>query len=361
MYSIHIRYGKAGLIGIVLLLLLTLTIHPSTAAAAQASFTLEVSSQSSAEGQQVSVKVIGANLIDVYGYELQLTFDNKLLRYVKSVSPISGFFIPPKEKDTADGKLLFAHTNIGKTDGLTGTVELATFTFIAAGKSSGDADITLDNVKLVTSDLKTETAVPSVSASIAIAPITEAAPITFSDLNGHWAKAAIERAAALGITSGYPDGTFRPGNKVTRAEFTTMITRAFTLQSTTGITPAFADAAKLPQWAKTSIAEAAAAGIVTGYADGTFRPNQLITRTEMTAILVRVLDLQLKAQEKPTFADTDQIPAWAQPSVAAAVNAGIIHGIGGNKFSPSSNASRAESITIIMAALDYQTGEKEGS
>ncbi|MBD3921787.1 S-layer homology domain-containing protein [Paenibacillus sp. PR3] len=330
--------------------------NPLSALAAQTSFTLEASSQTSAEGQEVSVKVIGTNLTDVYGYELQLSFDNKLLSYVKTVSAISGFSIPPK--DTTDGKLMFAHTNIGTTAGLSGTVELATITFIASGKSTGDASITLDNVKLVTSDLKTETAAPKVSASIAITPIKEVKPINFSDLNGHWAKAAIERAAALGITSGYPDGTFRPSNKVTRAEFTTMITRAFTLKSATGITPEFADAAKLPQWAKTAIAEAAAAGIVTGYADGTFRPNQLITRTEMTAILVRVLDLQLNAQAKPTFADTNQIAVWAQPSIVAAVNAGIIKGTGGNNFSPKSNASRAESVTIIMAALDYQAGEK---
>lgn len=339
-----------------LLLLLTLTMSPLSAMAAQASFKLEVNSQASPEGQEVSVKVIGANLTDVYGYELQLTFDNELLSYVKTVSPVSGFSVPPK--DTTGGKLLFAHTNIGKTDGLSGSVELATITFIASDKLSGYASVTLDYVKLVTSDLMTEEATPKVSASIPIAPIKEVTPITFSDLNGHWAKAAIERAAALGITSGYPDGTFRPGNKVTRAEFTTMITRAFTLKSATGVTPEFADAAKLPGWAKTAIAEAAAAGIVTGYADGTFRPNQLITRTEMTAILVRVLELQLNAQAKPTFADTNQIAAWAQPSVAAAVNAGIINGTGGNKFSPNSNASRAESITIIMAALEYQAGEQ---
>ncbi|WP_245946715.1 S-layer homology domain-containing protein [Paenibacillus cellulosilyticus] len=356
MFSIKYRYGQVGLIGIVLLLLLTITMNPLTAMAAQPSFSLKVSSQTSPEGQQVSVTVIGTNLTDVYGYELQLTFDNKLLSYVKTVSAISGFSIPPK--DTTGGKLLFAHTKIGDTDGLSGTVELATITFIASSDSSGNANITLNNVKLVTSDRKTEEAAPEVNVSIPVAPIDEVKPITFSDLDGHWAKDAIERAAALGIVSGYPDGTFRPKNNVTRAEFTTMITRTFALQSATGVTPDFADAAKLPNWAKTAIAEAAAAGVVTGYADGTFRPNQLITRTEMTAILVRVLGLQLNAQEKPTFADTDQIAAWAQPSIAAAVNAGIVKGSGGNKFSPASNASRAESVTIIMTALDYKLGHK---
>ncbi|MBD3921785.1 S-layer homology domain-containing protein [Paenibacillus sp. PR3] len=299
--------------------------------------------------KDVKLSIIGHGLMDMYAYDLELSYDENILAFSKAETSIAGFSVQPI---LSANTIRIAHTKIGETSGEKGNVELSAITFKRIG--AGATAIKLSNIKLVDSKLDMVTLEPKVTAAVKDDPNV----LIFSDIKGHWAKEAIERAAALGITSGYPDGTFRPGNKVTRAEFTTMITHAFTLQSATGITPEFADAAMLPQWAKTSIAEAAGAGIVTGYADGTFRPNQLITRTEMTAILVRVLDLQMNAQGKPTFADTDQIPAWAQPSIVAAVNAGIIKGTGGNNFSPKSNASRAESVTIIMAALDYQAGQK---
>lgn len=297
--------------------------------------------------KDVKLSIMGHGLTDMYAYDLELSYDENILSFSKAETSIAGFSVEPI---LSANTIRIAHTKIGETSGEKGNVELSAVTFKRI--ASGETAIKLSSIKLVDSKLDMVTLEPKVTATV----IDDLHSLTFSDIKGHWAEAAIERAAALGITSGYPDGTFRPSNKVTRAEFTTMITRTFTLPSGTGMTTDFADAAQLPQWAKTSIAEAAGAGIVTGYADGTFRPNQLITRTEMTAILVRVLDLQLKAQEKPTFADTDQIPAWAQPSIAVAVNAGIIKGAGGNKFSPKSNASRAEAITIVMAALDYQAG-----
>ncbi|PZD97223.1 hypothetical protein DNH61_03765 [Paenibacillus sambharensis] len=337
------------MIGITVLMLLAMA--PVTAAAALPSFSLTVSDQTVSEGQQVSVKVTGSNLSDVYGYELKLSFDDTLLSYTKTISALSGFSVPPK--DAEGGKLIFAHTKIGSTAGLSGTVDLATITFTVLGRTAGEAIVTLDSVKLVDSSLNATDTAAKVSASIDIAAASEMKPAAFTDLDGHWAQQAIERAAALGIMKGYPDGTFRPKGEVTRAEFAAMITRAFTLKSAAGVTSEFTDAAKLPGWAKEHIAEAAAAGIVTGYADGSFRPNALITRTEMTAVLARVLELQPDGNAKLSFGDKDSIPAWARPAVASAVKAGIVKGSSGNRFSPASSASRAEAGAVIIAGLDY--------
>ncbi|MBD3921762.1 S-layer homology domain-containing protein [Paenibacillus sp. PR3] len=338
---------------IVIVLLMQFTMVPFMAMAAkEPSFALTISPQTTTEGQQVNVSVIGSNLTDVYGFELQMSFDDKLLRYEKSASAIAGFSVPPK--DASGDKLLYAHTKIGKSAGESGTVELAIFTFTALDKTAELAVVTLDNVKLVNSDLKSTEAAVNVSTIIPIQAVEEAMPIRFTDLNGHWANNAIVRAATMGIVNGYADGTFRPDNKITRAEFTAMITRAFELKAiTVGVTPEFADAAQLPGWARTAIAEASAAGIITGYSDHTFRPNQLITRTEMAVIIVRVLELPQDASGKPTFADSDSIPAWARPSIAVAVEAGIIKGSSGNQFLPKGNASRAEAVTVIAAGLDY--------
>jgi len=343
------RSRKMLVIGIALLALLHLL--PSRAMAAEPSFSLAVSPEKASEGKQVSVKVTGSNLTEVYGYELKLSFDEQQLRYVKAISTLGGFSVQPK--DTAEGKLIFAHTKIGNAPGVSGEAELVTITFSALGGSLGETVVTLDQVKLISSNLKSSDVTAKVSARVQVTPVQETTPITFTDLNGHWGKNAIERAATLAFVNGYADGTFRPNDNVTRAEFTAMITRAFTLKFVNGVTPEFADAAKLPGWARTSIAEAAAAGIVTGYSDKTFRPNQLITRTEMTAILARVLELDAKVNADLTFEDKDHIAKWASSSIAAAVQAGIVKGSGGNLFLPNKMASRAEAVSVIISGLDH--------
>ena len=97
-----------------------------------------------------------------------------------------------------------------------------------------------------------------------------------TDINGHWAQKTIEELVATGAISGYPDGTFKPDQTITRAEFATILVKAWELDSDSG--KVFADTSK--HWAKDSIAIAAAHGIVQGYSDSTFGPNDNITRTD---------------------------------------------------------------------------------
>lgn len=116
-----------------------------------------------------------------------------------------------------------------------------------------------------------------------------AAP-AFSDLSAHWAKEAIERGAGAGFVSGYPDGTFRPNGYVTRAEFVSMLARV--IGGSGSRTPASPQAGETwPAWAAEAIGQAMAAGIAAGYPDGTFRPHAPITRAEMTVLASRALDL----------------------------------------------------------------------
>jgi len=116
-----------------------------------------------------------------------------------------------------------------------------------------------------------------------------AAPV-FSDLSAHWAKEAIERGAKAGLISGYTDGTFRPNAYVTRAEFVSMLARVIDWSGSQ--TPASPQAGEIwPAWAKEAIGQAIAAGIAAGYPDGTFRPDAPITRAEMTVFVSRALAL----------------------------------------------------------------------
>ncbi|WP_080831995.1 S-layer homology domain-containing protein [Cohnella massiliensis] len=175
----------------------------------------------------------------------------------------------------------------------------------------------------------------------------ESPAIEFSDTAGHWAEASIRQAAYLGIVNGYPDGEFRPDAPATRIEFTAMLGRAFKLEGESS-SPDFAD--EIPSWARSYVAQAAAKGIVTGYADKTFRPNGTLTRVEMTVMAVRALGLPTDPAASPGFADDDRIPQWARPYVAAAYEAGLVGGTGGNLFSPNREATRAEAVGLLLAA-----------
>ncbi len=327
-------------------LMLSLSFISHTALAKDVFFSLTVDNERPAVGQKIQVIVTGDNLTDMYGYEINLTFDTRLLRYVKAESSLSGFSVPMAPKG---GKLVFAHTKVSKVAGENGKAVLATITFEVIGASNEPTAIGLTGVELVKSDLTTTNHVTNVKLNV----IPTGNPLViFSDLADHWAKQEIERAAGLGFVNGYPDGTFRPQNQVTRAEFIVMIARAMELTSKGGAAFEFTDQEAILDWARPFIAEAQLAGVISGYEDGSLRPNSLINRSEMAGMVMRALDIAPDQGLKPTFADTDSIAAWAQPYVAAAAEAGLINGRGNNRFVPAANATRAEAVVLILRMLD---------
>lgn len=212
----------------------------------------------------------------------------------------------------------------------------------------------------VTTTKPTATPTPTVAPTATPAPITVPTPTatpvvkpSLTDTGSHWAAAAIEKAVAGGFVSGYPDNTFRPNQKVNRVEFITMLARALQLPDS-GSTSSFKDSAKIPAWAKSFVAQAVALQIISGYDDGTFRPTQELTRTELAVMVVRALGITVDPKATLTFNDAKDVPAWAVPYIAAAAEAGIVNGIGQNRFAPNQVASRAEAVTIILNLLEKQ-------
>ena len=113
------------------------------------------------------------------------------------------------------------------------------------------------------------------------------AGLNFKDVpNGAWFSQAVRTLAQLGIIQGYGDGTFRPNDPITRAEFAVIAARFDELEYVSGI--AFTDVA-LSHWAVDSIQSAYAKGWVNGYDGGEFRPEQNITRAEVTKIIDTML------------------------------------------------------------------------
>lgn len=174
--------------------------------------------------------------------------------------------------------------------------------------------------------------------------------VDLSDIADHWAKVSIEKSVELGFVSGYEDGTFRPNGTITRGEISAMLARTLKLEPVnTGFI--FTDQSQTPVWAQPYIQALAEAGYISGYEDGTFRANKDITRSELVVMIVRARGLEVHPNATLTFKDADQVPGWAKPYVATAEEAGLIKGNGLGIFNPNAAATRAEAVTLILAML----------
>lgn len=177
------------------------------------------------------------------------------------------------------------------------------------------------------------------------APKFEPEQADFSDLEGHWAKDTVEQLADEGVISGFEDGTFRPDQSVTRAEFTKMIVQAFSLSAgdkSVSFTDVAADA-----WYAQPISIAAGSEIILG-SDGAFSPNEEITRQDAAMILQRTAEkLGISLSGEESFADQEQIAPYARQAVALLAGSGILHGDGGY-FRPIDTTTRAEAATMIF-------------
>ncbi|RXZ79571.1 hypothetical protein EBB07_22080 [Paenibacillaceae bacterium] len=192
--------------------------------------------------------------------------------------------------------------------------------------------------------------------AIADAPLPtteESTEVSFNDITGHWAEARIKQAVSAGIVGGYPDNTFKPGRTVTRAEFAVMLMNVLKPQGD-GAALTFTDKAMIGSWAQRSIAQAVDAGIISGYEDGSFRPNAEITRAEMAKMVAKALGLTGGTTETSGFADDKDIPDWARGAVATIKNLGIIEGKGANQFAPRDNTTRAEAVSLLLKMLEQK-------
>ncbi|TYO93257.1 S-layer homology domain-containing protein [Desulfallas thermosapovorans] len=173
----------------------------------------------------------------------------------------------------------------------------------------------------------------------------------FTDTRGHWAEGQINKWAEKGLAGGYSDGTFKPNNQVTRAEFVALVNRAFGIE-TKGFAANFSDV-NSSQWYYNDIAAASAAGYTGGYPDGTFKPQQSISRQEAASILVRLLELEPTTQGLEGFKDAGQIPQWSRSSIGAIAKAGLMAGYPDGTFQPGKSITRAEAVVALDRAREF--------
>jgi N-acetylmuramoyl-L-alanine amidase len=276
-------------------------------------FSLRTSESSVGIGHEVHVVVVGENLLDLYGFEINLNYDTNRLHFKNATSNIPGLSVPAQVKGS---QIRFGHTKVGATTpGDNGTIEMAELTFesIAEGKGS----VAINQVKLVNSAVVVSTLKPNAQIALDVSGTKVKQPMVFTDIAGHW-----------------------------------MLDRAIALLESGEQSPDFADLLDIPSWAQPAVFKAVSAGVIDGYDDHTFRAANPISRAEMTVMIMRALGEDIDLQSTTDFADADEIPTWAQASIAQAVQKGFVQGREHHEFVPYANASRAEAVTLILALYD---------
>ena len=153
-------------------------------------------------------------------------------------------------------------------------------------------------------------------------------------------------ATITGYINGYPDGTFRPGKSMTRAEAASILAKLQRLPLTDSSKPAFSDA---DGWYNAVINAVVKAGYMKGYPDGSFKPDKPITRAEFATMLSHFMSA--KTASNP-FTDTNG--NWAKEAIDKAYAQGIIKGYEDNTFRPAADVSRAEAVAMVNRTFNIK-------
>ena len=187
--------------------------------------------------------------------------------------------------------------------------------------------------------------VPAVCLSILASTPGAIYAANFSDADMHWAKNAITIWADHGVIQGF-DGLFRPDDTITRAEMAVMIDRIMNYQETAENT--FED---LPEsWYTEAVLKLVKQGVMQGH-DNQIRPEDPVTREESLVMLARALGIEGTDSRAVSFTDSSNISGWAASAIQAMAERGFINGYEDGSFRPQDNMTRACSVTVINNAI----------
>jgi hypothetical protein len=171
--------------------------------------------------------------------------------------------------------------------------------------------------------------------------------VPFVDIINHPARAEITSMANRGLVKGMDAYTFGPEFPVTRAQFVTLLARTFNWKLPAKPKLNFKD--KVPAYAQGAVQAALEKGLVKGYPDKTFRPDQPVTRAEAAAILDRIV--KQKAKPAKPIADQKSWPKWAAASISNIAGLGLMDPLG-NNFQPNKPATRAVTVVALYRILE---------
>lgn len=197
----------------------------------------------------------------------------------------------------------------------------------------------------------------------AFTPVLTAAPVVaqtqvqtqFTDVSAnHWAREFITSLAGRGVIAGFPDGTFRPDEPVTRAQYAAMVRQAFS-QSSVRTATTFVDV-PANYWAAAAIREADMMGFLSGYPGNIFQPDQNIPRAQVLVSLANGLNYTASSQSSVSvYQDASSIPEYAVASLAAATERRLVVNYPNVQIlRPNQIATRADVAAFIYQALASQ-------
>ena len=169
------------------------------------------------------------------------------------------------------------------------------------------------------------------------------------DYLNHWANDTIQLFLDKGYISGYPDGSFKPEGYITRAEFITIVNKVFGHTEMADIK--FTDVS-VNDWYYQEVQKAYKAGYISGLSETQFAPNENLTREQAATVVSKIVNLEDNSQGIKKFIDNNEISVWAKDFVGAAAEAGIIKGYEDNTFKPQNFIKRAEAVVILNNALN---------
>lgn len=171
----------------------------------------------------------------------------------------------------------------------------------------------------------------------------------FSDVEGHWAEEAIQRANTIGIINGYEDNSFQPDHDMTRAELVTVMVKLLGL---TTETDKYIPDTTSKDWYYSNMKKAIYFGIIQGDEHGNVNPNSNVTREEAIVMMARAFQLKIEepfVNEK--FEDDSTISEWARKEIMTFVKKQYIKGYEDHTIQPHKNITRAEIVTLLQRVM----------
>ncbi len=192
----------------------------------------------------------------------------------------------------------------------------------------------------------------------AVSPVP-AVPV---DAEGHWAVKDVVLLQRMEVIDAYPDGTFRPDQSITRAEMVKMMVAAFGVMRVRPADPSreviYPDSVYLDvdetHWVRSFVYSAYEEDLVAGYPDGTFQPDEGLTRAEMAGLFHRLFSSPEAGGALESLSDPAELPQWAAAAISWCLEVGLFWGFPDGSFRPQDLTTRGQAVVLLRRALELQ-------